>query len=143
MAPTFSRAPKFGAISLPFGARSFSMAEIWRCLPWEKLRFCPLHFASHHIVGLGGNGFLNGFSKYFSAYLKAKVIYVTANPSFRKIDDSSAGVGMSRRCLKNMQKLRQKIFEDHLRPPPANCFDKQTNPTDHKTILRRHLISKY
>ena len=37
MAPTFSRAPKLGAILLPFGARSFSMAEIWRCLPWEKL----------------------------------------------------------------------------------------------------------
>ena len=107
------------------------------------LRFCPLHFARHPALGLGGNEFLNGFSKYFSAYLKAKVIYVTVNPSFRKSDDSRAGVGMSRRCLKNMQKLRQKIFEDHLRPPPANCFDKQANPTDHKTILRSHLISKY
>ena len=122
-----------------------NVRNLWMCRVGTALflRFCPLHFARHPALGLGGNEFLNGFSKYFSAYLKAKVIYVTVNPSFRKSDDSRAGVGMSRRCLKNMQKLRQKIFEDHLRPPPANCFDKQTIPTDHKTILRRHLISKY
>ena len=122
-----------------------NVRNLWICRVGTALflRFCPLHFARHPALGLGGNEFLNGFSKYFSAYLKAKVIYVTVNPSFRKSDDSRAGVGMSRRCLKNMQKLRQKIFEDHLRPPPANCFDKQTNPTDHKTILRSHLISKY
>ena len=122
-----------------------NVRNLWMCRVGTALflRFCPLHFARHPALGLGGNEFLNGFSKYFSAYLKAKVIYVTVNPSFRKSDDSRAGVGMSRLCLKNMQKLRQKIFEDHLRPPPANCFDKQTNPTDHKTILRRHLISKY
>ena len=41
---------------------------------------------------------------------------------------------VSRRRLKNMQKLRQKILEDHLRLPPSNCFDKQTKPTNHKTI---------
>ena len=119
-----------------------NVRNLWMCRVGTALflRFCPLHFARHPALGLGGNEFLNGFSKYFSAYLKAKVIYVTVNPSFRKSDDSRAGVGMSRRCLKNMQKLRQKIFEDHLRPPPANCFDKQANPTDHKTILQ---ISKY
>ena len=141
MAPTFLRAPKFGAMWLPFGARSFSMAEIWRCLPWEKLRFCPLHFASHHIVGLRGNGFLNGFSKYFCSYLKTKVIYVTL---FQVLGEASIAehilnwwnvlCNVSRRGLKNMQKLRQKILEDHLRQTPSNCFDKQTKPTNHKTI---------
>ena len=50
----------------------------------NSLRFCPLHFASQHTVGLGGNGFLNGFSKYFCSYLKAKVIYVTPFESFKE-----------------------------------------------------------
>ena len=140
--PTFWKLWNFAA----FPSRIFlNVRNLWMCRVGTALflRFCPLHFARHPALGLGGNEFLNGFSKYFSAYLKAKVIYVTVNPSFRKSDDSRAGVGMSRQGLKNMQKLRQKIFEDHLRPPPANCFDKQTNLTDHKTILRRHLISQY
>ena len=55
----------------------------------SSLGFCPLHFASHHTVGLRGNGFLNGFSKYFCSYLKVKVIYVTRISSFRKSCDDS------------------------------------------------------
>ena len=89
MASTFLGAPKFGAISLPFGARSFSMAEMWRCLPWEEA--VPSVFFRYSLPvsaapgASGGNGFLNGFSKYFSSYLKAKVIYVTPFESFWNI----------------------------------------------------------
>ena len=53
----------------------------------SALGFCPLHFASHHTVGLRGNEFLNGLTKYFCPYLKVKVIYVTLISSFGNSDD--------------------------------------------------------
>ena len=84
----FSRAPKFGAILSPFGARSFSMAEMWRCVPWEKLaRFLSVTLCQSPHRGPQGEWISQRLLKIFLLLFESKSDLCDTFLSFRKSDE--------------------------------------------------------
>ena len=122
------------------------MLEIFGCVAWEPRSFSVFVRYTLHVTQLWASGAMNfsTASQNISPPIwKRKWFMWQSIRVLGKAMIAEQGSECLDRVWKICQKLRQKIFEDHLRPPPANCFDKQANPTDHKTILRSHLISKY
>ena len=119
------------------------MLEIFGCVAWEPRSFSVFVRYTLHVTQLWASGAMNfsTASQNISPPIwKRKWFMWQSIRVLGKAMIAEQGSECLDRVWKICQKLRQKIFEDHLRPPPANCFDKQANPTDHKTILQ---ISKY
>ena len=93
MAPTFfQELQNSEQFRRPFGAaRSFSMAEMWRCVSWEKLApFLSVTLCQSPHRGPRGEWISQRLLKIFLLLdLKVKVIYVTRISSFRKSCDDS------------------------------------------------------
>ena len=124
MAPTFfQELQNSEQFCRRFGARSFSMAEMWRCVSWEKLApFLSVTLCQSPPWASGGMDFSTASQNISANIWKWKwfmwhvfqVLGKAETIAEHILNWWNALCNVSSRRLKNMQKLRQKVLEDHL-----------------------------